>query len=70
MEIPTGAFTRTDRFGDTRDATFPEFYIEAVEDPLASQRQGHPVYRDEERVKIRIPGNNLSMPVERVTLSA
>src|SRR5215472_13838915 len=66
MEIQTGAFTRTERFGDNRDPTFPEFYTEAVLDELATQRQGHPIYRDEERVKIHIPGNSLSVPVERV----
>jgi hypothetical protein len=65
-EIATGAFTRTDRFADSRDPTFPEFYIEPVMDEMATQRQGHPIFRDEERVKIHIPGNNLSIPVERV----
>jgi len=65
-EITTGSFTRTDRFGDSRDATFPEFFIEPVQDELASNRQGYPIYRDEERVKIHMPGNSLSVPVERV----
>jgi hypothetical protein len=65
-EISTGAFTRTDRFGDRNDPTFPEFFIEAVPDELASNRQGYPIYRDEERVRIHMPGNNLSIPVEKV----
>jgi hypothetical protein len=65
-EVNTGAFTRTDRFGDNRDPTFPQFFMEAVVDELASQRSGHQIYRDEERVKIHIPGNSLSTPVERV----
>jgi len=65
-EIATGAFTRTDRFGDRSDPTYPEFRMEAVLDEMATQRQGYPIYRDEERVKIHIPGNSLSIPVERV----
>lgn len=66
MDVTTGSFTRTDRFGDNRDSTFPEFMLVAVHDELASQRAGYPIFRDEEQVKIHIPGNSLSIPVERV----
>ena len=64
--VNTGAFTRTDRFGDNRDPTFPEFMLVPVQDELATQRQGYPVFRDEEQVRIHIAGNSLSVPVERV----
>lgn len=66
MSIPNGAFTHTDSFNKEKDNTFPEFSLEPVPDELASQRQGYPIYRDEERVKIHIPGNSLSVVVERV----
>jgi hypothetical protein len=65
-EIMNGAMTRTNRFGDNRDPTFPQFTLEPVLDELATQRAGRAIYRDEERVKIHIPGNNLTIPVERV----
>lgn len=64
--VQQGSFTRTDRFGDNRDPTFPEFMVVAVQDDLATQRQGYPIFRDEEHVRIHMPGNNLSIPVERV----
>jgi len=64
--IGNAAFTHTNRFNDKSDPTYPEFKLEAVLDELATQRAGHAVYRDEERVRIHIPGNSLSIPVERV----
>jgi hypothetical protein len=65
--IPNGAFTHTNSFGKERDPTFPEFKLEPVLDERATQAQGYNIFRDEERVKIHIPGNSLSAVVERVT---
>ncbi len=45
----------------------PRFYMEAVEDPLATAREGRPIFRDEERVELFMPGNQYHMPVLRVT---
>ncbi len=45
----------------------PRFYLEPVVDELASAREGHGVYHDEERVEIFLPGNPYTMPVHRVT---
>lgn len=56
MSVPNGAFTRTTGFAPENDRIMPRFFIESVEDPLASQREGRPIFRDEERVELTIPG--------------
>src|SRR6267154_5920257 len=38
----------------------PVFFIEPILDPAASEREGHTVYRDMERVRIYIAGDSLS----------
>lgn len=45
----------------------PRFHIEAVQDELASAREGRPIFREEERVEIFMPGNPYTIPVHRVT---
>src|SRR5262249_22132469 len=59
-------FTRTNSFGEEKERIFPEFYTESVQDDLASSRMGHPVYREEERVRLHIPANPWTSPVEIV----
>ncbi len=51
----------------SRDGTRPRFYMEAVQDPLATAREGRPIFRDEERVEIFMAGNQYNVPVRRVT---
>ncbi len=50
-----------------RGSSRPRFHIEAVQDELASAREGRPIFREEERVEIFMPGNPWSIPVHRVT---
>lgn len=50
----------------TRDPTIPRFHMEAVEDPIASESAGRPIFRSEERVQFIQPGNPNS-PVQLVT---
>ena len=46
---------------EARDC-YPRFYIEAVEDVVASKAEGRPIYRDVEMVEITIPGDTRSRP--------
>jgi hypothetical protein len=60
-----GEYTRTD--GGSASGVYPRFYMEAVEDPLASAQAGRPIFKEEERVEIIMPANQLLAPVHRVT---
>ncbi len=42
------------------------FFMEPVEDELASAREGRPIYRELEMVEIYMPGNPYSKPVQEV----
>ena len=66
MSVQNGAFTRSNGFTPEKDGIIPRFFIESVEDPLASQREGHPVFFDQERVELLVPGNMLNVVVEIV----
>lgn len=67
QNIPNAAYTRTNGFGNEgADKTIPRFYIEDIPDELASQREGRPIYRSEERVELLIPGNMLNIKVDIV----
>lgn len=48
---------------NSRDPIKPRFHIEAVQDEAASTASGRPMFRDQERVEIVIPGNPHSRPV-------
>lgn len=66
MAMTNGAFTRTN--GAEGGATvYPRFFMDTVQDLLASEREGRPIFRDEERVEILMSGNTFSKPVFRVT---
>lgn len=67
MSVANGAYTRSNGFMPEKDGIMPRFFIESVEDPLASQREGRPVFFDQERVELIIPGNMLNSPVEIVS---
>jgi hypothetical protein len=51
--------------GADRDPAQPRFHMEAVVDEAASAREGRPIYRQEERVQILLPGSP-NQPVFRV----
>lgn len=64
--LGNGSFTRT--YGAPSAAVYPQFFVEAVQDPVASAAAGRPIFREEERVEIIMPGiSNLTRPVERVS---
>ncbi len=44
----------------------PRFYMEPVQDPLATAREGRPIFHDEERVELFMPGNQYNVPVLKV----
>jgi hypothetical protein len=67
MSVVNGQFTRTNSFGAGVERSYPRFFIEAVEDELASSQSGRRIFRDEERVEIIMPGNPYTRPVQRVT---
>jgi hypothetical protein len=67
MSVQNGAFTRTNSFGQGGDRNYPRFFIESIQDQLATEREGRPIFRDEERVEIIMPGNAHTRPVMRVT---
>ena len=43
-------------FAQENDRIVPRFFIESIEDQLASQREGRPIFYDQERVELMIPG--------------
>lgn len=45
----------------------PRFFIEAIPDPVATEREGHVVYKDQERVEILIAGDTKTGLVKKVT---
>lgn len=61
------AFTRTNSFGAGESRNYPEFFIEAIQDPVATAREGRAIFVDQEFVKIHAPGNPYNKPVHRVT---
>src|SRR5579883_744638 len=67
MSIANGTYTRTNSFGKQDETCFPRFFIEAVENPIASQQAGRPIWNDVEMVEVNFPGNNLTKWVGRVT---
>ncbi len=67
MSVANGTYTRTNSFGKQDETCFPRFFIEAVENPIASQQAGRPIWNDVEMVEVNFPGNNLTKWVGRVT---
>lgn len=66
---PATFYTRTEG-RDPRDAdrgVWPRFYMDTISDEPESRRQGRRCFKEEERVEIYMPGNNLNIPVFRVT---
>ena len=66
MSVANGAYTRTN-LGMGDGSNHPRFFVDQVQDVVASEREGRPIYRDEERVEIIMPGNPHTRPVARVS---
>lgn len=64
--VANGAYTRTNSYGPGEARAYPRFYLEPIEDPVASAQAGRMICRDEERVEIILPGNPLTKPVQIV----
>jgi hypothetical protein len=65
VPLKNGAYSRT--YGAPTKDIWPRFHMDTVEDPLASQRAGRPIFNDVERVEFNMPGNPYSKPVFAVT---
>jgi hypothetical protein len=54
--------------GADMSKVYPRFFNDTVQDQIASAREGRPIFKEEERVEIIMPGiSQLTKPVERVT---
>jgi hypothetical protein len=65
MSLQQGSYTRTQGAAETRE--WPEFFIDSVQDHVATEREGRPIFKDEERVRIYFPGDQTKRPVFKVT---
>lgn len=52
--------------GQARGNVMPEFFIEAVENTYRTSQEGRPQFDDVEFVRLLIPGDRKSMPVQKV----
>jgi hypothetical protein len=66
MSVANASYTRTN-LGQGDGSNHPRFFIDSVQDMVASENQGRPIFRDEERVEIIMPGNPHTRPVARVS---
>lgn len=66
MSVANASYTRTN-LGQQDGSNHPRFFLESVQDMVASETQGRPIFRDEERVETIMPGNPHTRPVNRVT---
>ncbi len=57
-------YTRTELMGS--GTVIPRFFIDSVQDEMASAAHGRPIFRDVERVEIILPGNPHLRPVHAV----
>lgn len=67
MAVANGTFTRTNSFASEAERIIPRFFVDCVEDVVASEREKRLISREEERVELIMPGNAYNKPVERVT---
>jgi len=65
--LSQGSYTRS-HSGNDMSKVYPRFFFDTVQDQVASAREGRPIFKEEERVEIIMPGiSQLTKPVERVT---
>lgn len=65
--LQNGSFTRTNGANPDHTKVWPEFFTDTVRDEAASAREGREIFREEERVKIHMPGNQFTKPVFKVS---
>jgi hypothetical protein len=65
--MPAAQYTRSWAGSEANGGIRPRFYFEAVQDQLATAREGRPIFRQEERVELFMAGNPQTVPVLRVT---
>src|ERR1700744_123488 len=65
MVLANASYDRN--YGAPSTGVYPRFFVDQVQDMVASEQQGRPIYRDEERVEIIMPGNAQTRFVARVT---
>jgi hypothetical protein len=66
MSVPNATYSRTN-LGPSDGSNHPRFFVDQVQDMVASENQGRPIFREEERVEIIMPGNPHTRPVARVS---
>lgn len=67
MSTPNGEYTRTNLAPqDENKGVHPRFYMESVQDELATAREGRPIFREEERIQMVMAGNPTFSPVFKV----
>lgn len=66
MSVQNGQFTRTN-LGQADGGNYPLFELKSVQDMVASEREGRPIFRDEEQVLIIMPGNPNTRHAARVS---
>jgi len=66
MTLQQGSFTRTNGANPDQSRVWPQFFTDTIVDEAASAREGRPIFREEERVKVIMPGNALHIPVFKV----
>lgn len=59
-------YTRTE-LQQGSGTVIPQFFVDSVQDERATAEQGRPIFREVERVKILMPGNQYLAPVHNVT---
>lgn len=53
--------------GADMSRVYPRFFMDSIQDQAASEREGRPIFKDEERVEVIFPGNQFNKPVFKVT---
>lgn len=65
--LSQGTYVRANSGADM-SKVYPRFFMDTVQDQVASAQQGRAIFKEEERVEIIMPGiSQLTKPVERVT---
>jgi hypothetical protein len=62
--LSNGSYDRN--YGAPAGGAYPRFFVDQVQDMVASEQQGRPIYREEERVEIIMPGNAQTRFVAKV----
>ena len=62
--LSNGSYDRN--YGAPSSGVYPRFFVDQVQDMVATEQQGRPIFRDEERVEIIMPGNAQTRFVARV----